>query len=194
MDFNILFFTNSILLGLGLAMDAFSVSVTNGLNEAHMKKVKMLAIAGVFAFFQFIMPMAGWFLVHSFIEYFNAFEKFIPAIALIMLLYIGIKMILEGKCEGEECAIYKLTFGTLILQGIATSIDALSVGFTIADYMGYMAFICSLIVALTTFVVCFAGVIIGKRFGKILNNKAQILGGIILIIIGLEIFIKGIFF
>ena len=93
---NFRFFFNSILLGVGLAMDAFSVSMANGLNEPHMKKNRMCGIAGVFAFFQFLMPMIGWICVHTVVQYFKAFEKFIPWIALFLLLYIGGSMLMEG--------------------------------------------------------------------------------------------------
>ncbi len=193
MNFNFTFFINSILLGIGLAMDAFSVSMANGLNDIKMNKRKIILIASVFAFFQFAMPMIGWICLHTIIQYFEAFENFIPWIALILLTFIGIKMMVEStNANKENSNIKKLSFGLLILQGIATSIDALSVGFTIAEYNLLMAFIASLIIAIVTFLLCIIGVIIGKKFGMHLSNKAQIIGGIILIIIGLEIFIKGI--
>jgi len=196
MDF--MFFVNSALLGVGLAMDAFSVSVTNGIKETGMKKGRMCMIAGVYAFFQFAMPMIGWICVHTIVEYFSAFGKFIPWIALILLCYIGGKMIIEAiKNKGEEITneeFVKLSFGTLIVQGIATAIDALSVGFTIADYGTLSAFVASLIIAVVTFVICMVGLKIGKKVGEKLLDKAPIVGGVILILIGLEIFIKGIFF
>ena len=194
MDF--LFFFNSALLGVGLAMDAFSVSLANGLNEPAMKKGRMSMIAGVYGFFQFAMPMIGWICVHTIVQYFHAFERFIPWIALILLLYIGGKMLIEGiKNKGDESEEAKrLGFGTLIVQGIATAIDALSVGFTIADYGVVMALVASLIIAVVTFAICIAGLAIGKKVGTKLAGKASILGGIILIGIGLEIFIKGVFF
>ena len=193
MNFNFTFFINSILLGIGLAMDAFSVSMANGLNDIKMNKRKIILIASVFAFFQFAMPMIGWICLHTIIQYFEAFENFIPWIALILLTFIGIKMMVEStNANKENSNIKKLSFGLLILQGIATSIDAFSVGFTIAEYNLLMAFIASLIIAIVTFLLCIIGVIIGKKFGMHLSNKAQIIGGIILIIIGLEIFIKGI--
>lgn len=194
--FDFLFFFNSALLGVGLAMDAFSVSLANGLNEPAMKKGRMSLIAGVYAFFQFAMPMIGWICVHTIVRYFGAFERFIPWIALVLLLYIGGSMLIEGiknKDSADE-TVKKLGFGTLIVQGVATSIDALSVGFTIADYGLFMAFIASLIIAAVTFVICIAGLLIGKKVGTKLAGKASILGGIILIAIGLEIFIKGVFF
>ena len=191
MDWNILFFLNSALLGVGLAMDAFSVSLANGLNEPLMRKRKMAGIAGVFAFFQAAMPMLGWVCVHTVVNYFRAFEKAIPFIALGLLALIGIKMIIEGVRKKEEAA-PALGLGALLMQGVATSIDALSVGFTIASYAWLPALVASLTIAAVTFVLCFIGVFLGKKFGTRLAGKANIIGGIILIAIGLEIFITGI--
>ena len=194
MDFSFMFFLNSVLLGVGLAMDAFSVSMANGLNEPKMIKSKMCCIAGVFAGFQALMPMVGWICVHTIVQYFRAFEKFIPWVALILLAFIGGKMLVEGirgyDGDGEKPGV---GFAALLVQGIATSIDALSVGFTIAEYDWLMALTAALIIAAVTFVICMAGLVIGKTFGTKLSNKAQILGGVILIVIGLEIFIKGVF-
>ena len=192
---NSVFFINSILLGAGLAMDAFSVSLANGLNEPAMKKRRVIAIAGTFAAFQFAMPMAGWFCVHTLVEYFNSFQKFIPWIALILLLYIGGKMLIEGIRGGEqEETASKLNFGALMVQGVATSIDALSVGFTISDYNTVHALIASLIIGVVTLLICIAGILIGRKAGTALAGKAGILGGVILIAIGIEIFVKGVFF
>lgn len=189
-----MFVFNSVLLGVGLAMDAFSVSMANGLNEPDMKKGKMSAIAGVFAGFQFAMPVIGWICVHTILQYFTAFETLIPWIALILLAYIGGKMLLEGlRNSDSEQEHQGLEIRVLIIQGIATSIDALSVGFTIAGYGWLMALTAALIVAVVTFTLCMAGLKIGKKFGTKLSNKAQILGGVILIVIGIEIFITGIF-
>ena len=194
MEWSLLFVLNSILLGVGLAMDAFSVSLANGLNEPFMRKKKMCGIAGVFGFFQALMPMVGWVCVHTIIYYFKAFEKFVPWIALILLVYIGGGMVLEGiKNDEEKAEKTRLSVGTLFVQGIATSIDALSVGFTIAEYGFVMAFVCSIIIAVVTFVISYAGLIIGKKFGTKFSGRADILGGVILIFIGLEIFLKGVF-
>lgn len=193
MDWNFVFFFNSILLGVGLAMDAFSVSLANGLNEPSMKRGKMIGIAGVFAFFQAAMPMIGWVCVHTIVQYFEAFEVLIPWIALGLLSFIGGKMLYEGiKNKQSEEESKGVGLGALLLQGVATSIDALSVGFTIAEYGALMAAVCSLIIAAVTFVICMAGIAIGKKFGVKLSNKAAIFGGAILIFIGLEIFITGI--
>lgn len=194
MNFGLAFFVNSILLGVGLAMDAFSVSLANGLNEPKMKKGRLCTIAGVFAVFQALMPMIGWVCVHTVLQYFEVFEKFIPWIALILLAYIGGKMIYEGfKSKGDDDEKPAVGFAGLLVQGVATSIDALSVGFTIANYSGFEALVCSIIIAAVTFVICAGGVLIGKRFGTKLSNKASVLGGTILVVIGLEIFISGVF-
>ena len=196
MEWSLVFFFNSILLGVGLAMDAFSVSLANGLHEPEMKTRRMCKIAGVFSFFQALMPMVGWICVHSIVQWFHAFEKFIPWIALALLLFIGGHMLMEGlkheNDENEKNGQMHVGFAVLMVQGVATSIDALSVGFTIAEYGLLMALVCSLIIAAVTFVICMAGLIIGKKFGTKLSDKASILGGVILIIIGLEIFITGV--
>lgn len=188
-----MFFINSVLLGVGLAMDAFSVSMANGLKEPQMKAGRMSLIAGVYAFFQFAMPMIGWICVHTVVVYFLAFENFIPWIALVLLLFIGGKMLIEGIKGGDEedNSPNQLSFGVLIVQGIATAIDALSVGFTIAEYDWVMAVVASLIIAIVTFAICIGGLVIGKKIGTKLNNKAAILGGVILIVIGIEIWAKG---
>ena len=193
MEFGFIFFFNSILLGIGLAMDAFSVSLANGLNEPAMRRRKMCLIAGVFGFFQALMPMTGWICVHTIVEHFRAFEKLIPWIALVLLGYIGGKMLIEGirnrDNENEEAS--GVGFAALLVQGVATSIDALSVGFTIADYNLAMALTASLIIAAVTFLICLAGLKIGKTAGTRLAGRAGIVGGAILIFIGLEIFISS---
>ena len=194
MEWNMLFFFNSVLLGVGLAMDAFSVSFANGLNEPAMKRKKICGIAGVFAFFQAIMPMIGWICVHTVLRYFKAFEKCIPWIALILLLFIGGKMLIEGiKSRKNEIDSPKVGIAGLLIQGLATSIDALSVGFTIAEYNFIMAIVCSLIISIVTFFICVTGLWIGKKFGTKYAHNATIFGGAVLIVIGLEIFFTGIF-
>ena len=197
MNFLILFVTNSILLGIGLAMDAFSVSIANALNEPEMKITRMSLIAGCYAFFQFIMPVAGWVCVHTIAQIFTSFQKFIPWIALILLLYIGGKMLWESFYDEESDdspEIKKLTFALLMVQGVATSIDSLSVGFTIADYNFSSALVASIIIAAVTFAICITGLKIGKTVGNRLSGKAEILGGLILIGIGIEIFVRDVFF
>lgn len=188
------FLLNNTMLGVGLAMDAFSVSMANGLSEPTMKKSKMYGMAGVFAVFQGVMPFLGWLCVHTIVQYFTVFEKCIPWIALILLVYIGGKMIFEGRHEDSETQQVKAVGAMeIIIQGIATSIDALSVGFTIAEYNWGMMLLAVSVIAAVTFVICATGIRIGRRFGTKLSGKSQIFGGVILILIGIEIFIQGIF-
>lgn len=207
------FIANSILLGAGLAMDAFSVSLANGLNEPRMGKGRMCGIAGTFAFYQWFMPLVGWICVHTIAQYFTSFQELIPWIALALLGYIGGKMLFEGvkdnralkasqdsslstagtTSEGAvSTSCKKVSFKDLMIQGIATSIDALSVGFTISGYNLLEAFLAAVIIAVVTFVICIAGLLLGRRFGTKLAGKASILGGVILIGIGIEIFLTGI--
>lgn len=217
-----LFICNSILLGAALAMDAFSVSLANGLEDPGMRPGRVCGIAGVFAAFQIAMPLIGWVCIYTIAEYFDAFRAWIPWIALALLAFLGGKMLVEGirdlqqdapnatdaenetgaTAEGEIGASAaadgksggKLTVAALLLQGVATSIDALSVGFTIADYTFPLALLSAAIIGAVTFLLCFLGVHIGKRFGTHLAGRATIVGGLILIGIGIEIFVKGVFF
>lgn len=194
MELNFIFFFNSVFLGVGLAMDAFSVSLADGLNDTYMKPRKMTLIAAVFAIFQGLMPLTGWFFVHTIVQYFRTFEQFIPWIALGLLGYIGIQMLLEAReANDENHEKPALGFAGLILQAIATSIDALSVGFTIAEYDFLEALLAAVIIAAVTFVICMFGLEIGKKAGTKIAGKANILGGVILIFIGIEIFIGSFF-
>lgn len=188
---------NSLLLGVGLAMDACAVSMANGLNEPHMKVRKIAGIAFLFGFFQALMPIIGWVCVHFVAQQFEVVTKAIPYVALALLAFIGGKMIFEAtrkKKEEEEKPAKQLTFWVLIVQALATSIDALSVGFTIAEYDVTKALVSAAIIAVVTFFICFGAVFLGKKFGTTLGNKAEIVGGVILICIGIEIFVKGVFF
>lgn len=222
-----LFICNSILLGAALAMDAFSVSLANGLEDPGMRPGRVCGIAGVFAAFQIAMPLIGWVCIYTIAEYFDAFRAWIPWIALALLAFLGGKMLVEGIRDLKRDAVLKdarqatdaekktgataegktgvtaaaggksggkLTVAALLLQGVATSIDALSVGFTIADYTFPLALLSAAIIGAVTFLLCFLGVHIGKRFGTHLAGRATIIGGLILIGIGIEIFVKGVFF
>ncbi len=184
----------SVALGAGLAMDALAVSLTNGLNEPHMKTRKMCGIAGLFAFFQALMPLIGWICIRTIAKQFEAFEKFIPWIAFILLCFIGGKMLYEGikdKGSSEEAEAPKAGLFALIGQGVATSIDALSAGFTMSEYTFPEAIFSVLLIAAVTYAICLAGVQIGKKFGTIIAGKANIVGGVILIAIGLKILIPA---
>lgn len=197
MDFQ--FFLTSILMGFGLAMDAFSVSLANGLNEPCMKRRRIGLVAGTFSVFQFLMPMIGWVCVTTIAHIFGAFEPFIPWIALALLSFIGGKMLIEGikekdnPCECQCGCKPQIGFLALLVQGVATSIDALSVGFTIATYNVWQALLSCGIIGIETFIICVFGIIIGKKVGTKLAGKASIFGGAILILIGIEIFITSLF-
>lgn len=180
-------------MGVGLATDAFSVSLANGLHEPNMTKKKTSLVAGVFAFFQCAMPMLGWIAVKTVVTKFASAEKLVPYIALVLLAFIGGKMIYEGV-KGSEEESYKTGFASLIVQGVATSIDALSVGFAIESYVFSQALVYSLVIAAVTFLLCVIGVVIGKKFGTKFKGKATVFGGILLVLIGVEIFVKGVFF
>ena len=186
------FIINSILLGAGLAMDAFSVSMADGLNAPKMSRGVRVMIPLTFAVFQFLMPMAGWFCVHSIAEAFVSFQRAVPWIALVLLAFIGGKMLLEGIRAGDEQQeSIVLNPGILMIQGVATSIDALSVGFTISEYNAFQALAAGLIIGGVTYVICFCGLGIGQRFGTRLAGKASVVGGVILIGIGIEIFVTS---
>lgn len=195
MNLSFSFFFNNVLQGVGLAMDAFSVSLANGMNEPCMKKGKILGTAGVFSVFQAMMPLIGWICVSTVAQKFQAFQKMIPWIALILLSIIGGKMLYEGiKNKDVPCEEKGATGITgLLIQGVATSIDALSVGFTIAEYNFLEALLACSLIGIVTFFICFEGILIGKKAGTKLSSKAGILGGAILIFIGLEIIITSFF-
>ena len=181
------------LIAIGLAMDAFSVSMANGIREQKMGVGKICGIAAIFGLFQGVMPMIGWLLLNTAKQLFSGFEAFIPWIALGVLGYLGGKMLYEG-IKSQSCPVVpaKLTFGTLLLQGVGTSIDAMSAGLEIEAYPLPMALVAAGIIAVVTFGFCVVGVCIGKKAGSCLSGKAGIVGGAILILIGLEIFISGI--
>lgn len=183
-----LFILNSVLLGVGLAMDAFSVSLANGLANHFLRIRTMCLIAGTFGFFQWLMPMAGWACVNRIVDLFQVLLPLVPWASLVLLVAIGGLMIRDGLSGEEEDVNVSVGLRYLLLQGLATSMDALSVGFTLAEYPFAKAMLASIIIGIVTFSICIAGLFLGKRFGMKLADKATILGGVILIGIGLEIF------
>lgn len=191
----LIFIITNIGLGVGLAVDAGSVSLANGLAEPNMSRKKTIGIAAIFAIFQGLMPMIGWTCIRLVERIFRRFVTLVPWIALGLLLFLGINMIVSA-CKGkeEEQKGKRLTPSGLLLQGIATSIDALSVGFVIAGYDLLHVLIAASIIAVVTYIVCRLFLIIGKKVGMKHMKIAGIIGGVILIVIGLEIFIKGVFF
>ncbi len=181
-----------LLIAIGLSADAFAVSVTNGMCMKNIKLGWTLAIAITFGLFQGAMPVIGYALGSRFTDYVSKYDHII---ALVLLGFIGGKMLFDGikGDKDESCKIAQLTFGALMVQGFATSIDALAVGVSFAamsvNIVSAAAFICGV-----TFILSFLAVKVGKRFGNLLNNKAEIFGGLILVGIGLKIFIQHTFF
>ena len=189
MDWNFTFVFNSVLLGVGLAMDAFSVAMANGIREPKMRAGKMCGIAGIFGIFQGLMPLLGWLCIHTVVQYFEAFQDWIPWIALGLLGYIGGKMVWESLGEDSDGCPVIFSIKELFVLAVATSIDALAVGITFAFLQvaigGAMA-----IIGCTTFVLSVIGVVIGNKFGSRYKQKAELTGGVILILIGLKILLE----
>lgn len=182
---------HAVILGFGLAMDASCVSMTNAMVEKDMRLIKAFAMALLFGIFQFAMPLVGYFLGSLVTDYISAF---IPIIALILLSILGIKMIVEcvrEKRKGEEISQKKISPLEMLVQAIATSIDALSVGVLYVADTATKAILAFSVFGAVTVALSLTAFFIGKKFGLLLKNKAAILGGAILIIIGLEIFIES---
>ena len=151
-------------------------------------------IAGTFAGFQFLMPVIGFFLVRFAEESFSSLQPNIPRIGALILICLGIRMLTEGWHERKtqsagEKALRSVSAGTLFVQGIATSIDALSVGFLIASYATKEALLAALIIGVVTFIICACGLLLGRVFGMRYSFAATILGGVILICIGIKLLI-----
>lgn len=180
-----------ILLAIGLSMDAFAVSVTNGIIIKKVTLTHSLKIALCFGFFQALMPLLGWYFASYFSAYIIGFDHWI---AFILLTLIGGKMVHEAF---EEEDIDKKTdptqIGKLLLLGIATSIDALAVGVNFA-FIQTDLFLTIAIIGLTTFSISFVGVYFGKTFGAFFKKEAEIFGGVVLFLIGLRILIEHLFF
>ena len=221
LNMNLIFIIASILLGVGLAMDAFAISIANGISRPDAKCRYVMKVTAVYAFFQFAMPMIGWVMVHEAAKALGAFNKLVPWIALVLLAFLGGRMILEGiRCgksraevcsdsgmvkvsDTEVCRMSELSEVsetnqanlagmTLFMQGVATSIDALSTGFTISSYDAEAAIVCSSIIATVTWIMCFIGMRIGAKVGELFSAHAEIVGGVILVIIGIEVFAKDV--
>lgn len=182
-------FQEIFLIGVGLSADAFAVALCKGLNMKKVNYVHTVIIALFFGGFQAFMPLFGWFLGKRFESYIKSVDHWI---AFGLLAYIGGKMAyeaLKGDEEEEGAGANKLDLKELTIMAIATSIDALAVGITFAFFD--VSIISSIIIiGLTTFVLSSAGVVIGNRFGMKFKAKAEVAGGVILILIGLKILLE----
>lgn len=178
-----------IIISLGLSADAFAVALGNGLCGA-MKPPRNVFNALVFGLFQGVMPVLGYLLGQSFSEYVTAYDH---VIALLLLGFIGIKMLKETASEESETTPMPINCGTVIVQGFATSIDAMAVGISLSA-TGNTIFVPSAVIAFITFVCSLVGIILGKKCGTSLGKTAKVAGGILLLLIGLKIFIQDVFF
>ena len=186
----------AILLGFGLAMDACAVSTTDWLSEPNMRWKKILLISGMFGFFQMIMPVLGYLSITVFSlflgeNFTKIFSYVVPYLALIILCYLGIKLIIDTIKNKDDSLTKKITFSIIFVQAIATSIDALSVGVVLGDLAMFEAMMSFLIIGIITFFMCVVAIIVGKKFGNLFSSKAGIIGGSILIFIGFEIFFSN---
>jgi len=170
-------------------MDAAAVSMTNGMTIRPMRIREILAVSFAFGLFQGLMPLIGFFVGSVFAEYMSAIDHWI---AFVLLAFIGIKMLWGTiKKSDDYIGCYAVvTFRLLIVQAIATSIDALAVGVSFAALNADIWLSVS-VIAVTTFICSFLAVLLGKKCGDLFNKKAEILGGCILILIGIKIFIDG---
>lgn len=188
-----------LLIAVGLSMDAFAVSIGNGLSMKKSDLKAAVAIAFSFGLFQALMPTAGYFLGSAFEEVIREFDHYI---ALIFLGFIGGKMIFDGikelrqrkKGESKEEKEFKLSFAALMIQAVATSIDALIVGVSFAALPDVNIWAAVSLIGVTTFVISLLGVFFGKKFGQLLGSKAEVFGGLILVGIGIKVFVEHMFF
>lgn len=184
-----------IILALGLSADAFAVSISNGICSRKVTKRDALITALFFGFFQALMPVLGYILGNTFSGIVSRYQHWI---ALFLLGAIGINMLSEAISEEKHsedgCQVNNIfTIRNLIMQGVATSIDALAAGVSLA-VLNLNIFTSALLIGSVTFIFCASGVYIGKKFGSLLGLRARLLGGSILILLGLKIFIQNQFF
>ncbi|MDE7463898.1 MAG: manganese efflux pump MntP family protein [Clostridiales bacterium] len=183
---------NGLLFGLGLAVDAFLIALANGLNYPDIKKRKVILLSALFAAAQIIMPMLGWLCMHTISLYIPYFDEVLSWVAFAVMLWIGIKMIIDGvKKRPLEQKKTSINVGAVILQCFATSIDSLAVGFTLASYTALSAIVSSVIIAAVTFVLFILGFIVGRRCGMKFADSASVIGGIVFIGIGIEILLTS---
>lgn len=180
-----------ILIGIGLSMDAFAVSICKGLSMKKINWKKVFIIGGYFGVFQAIMPIIGYFLGTTFESFVTQIDHWI---AFILLAIIGANMIRESFNEECDNCNDRVDFKTMIVLAIATSIDALAIGITFA-FFEVNLLVTTLIIGIITFIICLLGTIIGNKFGSKYGSKAELVGGIILILIGIKILLEhlGIF-
>lgn len=178
--------TETLILAIALAMDSVAVSIAIGSKYKDLLISKALFVAAVFGFFQGAMPIIGYYIGINFAEYVQSFDHWI---AFILLSGLGMKMIYEAYKNEFDDEITDLSNKTLITLAIATSIDAMAIGVTFA-FLQTDIFSASTIIALVTFALCVIAVYIGKKLGSLLESKAEFIGGLILIGLGVKILLE----
>ena len=182
----------STLLGIGLAADAFAVSISDGLKDNKLRKIIIITIALFFGVFQGVMPLLGYLAGGIFDEH-KWFKYAIPIIGFTILAILGTKSIIEAFKSDEEKEDKPVNLRLIFIQAVATSIDALTVGIgvnnTISATENYQVYIAFIIIAVVTFLLSLVGVLLGMRFKDVFSSKAEIIGGIILIAIAIKIMI-----
>ena len=184
-------------IAVGLSMDAFAVSITNGAITRKIRPGFAIKIAATFGLFQAFMPFVGWCIGKAGEGFISSIDHWI---ALVLLLYLGGKMVWESRKKSEEESPLQDTipWKTLLMSGIATSIDALATGVILPSAVGagnlWLMLLSVAIIGTVNFIFCFPGVYIGKRFGDLLSSKAELLGGLVLMAIGIKIFVEHMFF
>ncbi len=189
-----MYILNGFLFGIGLAVDAFLIALANGLHYSDMKKRKIAAIAALFSAFQLAMPLIGWLVMRTVAVKLTFFDEALSWIAFAIMIVLGVKMICDGVFgarKDDPPKPHKLCLRAILVQCFATSLDALSVGFVISDYVFSAALVCSVIIALITFAVFPAGFAVGKRCGLKFADHANVIGGIVMICIGVEILVTS---
>ncbi|MCR5797159.1 MAG: manganese efflux pump MntP family protein [Eubacterium sp.] len=191
----------SVITGVSLAMDAFSVSVVYGLCNINIRRIQKVIIASTFGFCQFLFTFAGYFLGHLYIENHIEYAKYIPIVSFVLLLIVGGHMIISAILEGKRGDSFSVDDDKvavsngiikpfkLMVEGCATALDALSVGVSLTLLNLEESLLESSIIGIVTLVICYIGISIGKKLGERFTSYAQVAGGIILILIGVKILV-----
>ena len=174
-----MFIVKSLLLGIGLAMDAVAVSMASGLQNPNMKEERKLNIASTFGFFQFFMPILGYFLLKTFTEFMPRLLQYLSPVSTLILCYLGLRMLICGIRKKKSKEVEEVS-ENLLFQAVGTSVDALSLGFTFSLYSAPKVFLSSSIIGIVTFILSYMAILIGKKFGTVYEGNADILGGIVL--------------
>ena len=190
MDFPL--FLNAFLLGCALAMDAFAVSIATGISDNEISKGRVFALSGTFGAFQMLMPLAGWAIVSVSVKLISVVGRAVPWIAAIVLIALGIKMIVGSFGSGGEGTAVRPGVAGALYAGLMTSVDALSIGPSMADLTIVPVLVESLIIGVVTFGICLFGFFAGRKIGEKTGRYSGLVGGIILIIVGIRLFISGV--